>query len=268
MNNNIYIPQIPLLQNIIPFIWQWNGITEFKNETIIPKGIIEIIFDFGEHDSLQGKLNGKSFQLAKCFINGFNTSPINLQLPERHTFLGVQFHASAVKGIFRFAASEFTNLVVDLSLLNVFFSSLWHQLAEKNSFAERVSVILAWIKCKMSPISQQEQFLSQFLRNSAHEAKTVTQLSGFTCCCTRQLSRKIYELTGMNTEEVLLYKKYLHSLDLVHHTGFSLTQIAYMSNFADQSHFIKSFKAFAQMTPGEYRLSKSHLKGHIFENVR
>ena len=72
----------------------------------------------------------------------------------------------------------------------------------------------------------------------------------------------------MNTEEMLLYKKYLHSVDLIHQTDYSLTEIAYQSNFSDQSHFIKSFKDYTSMTPGEYKRNKSFVKGHLFENVR
>jgi len=75
-------------------------------------------------------------------------------------------------------------------------------------------------------------------------------------------------LTGMNTEEVLLYKKFLHSIDLIHHTKMSLTEIAYCCQFTDQSHFIKTFRSLAMMTPGDYEDQKSLLPGHIFKNVR
>ena len=97
---------------------------------------------------------------------------------------------------------------------------------------------------------------------------SVKELAQSLCYSPRQLSRKMAEATGMNTEEILLYKKYLHAVHLMHHTDWSLTQIAYQSNFSDQSHFIKSFKTYTKMTPGEYRAGKSYVKGHIFENVR
>ena len=84
----------------------------------------------------------------------------------------------------------------------------------------------------------------------------------------RQLSRKLTEATGMNTEEILLYKKYLHALDLIHQSDLSLTQIAYQSQFSDQSHFIRSFKTYSGMTPGVYKASKGFMKGHFYENVR
>lgn len=72
----------------------------------------------------------------------------------------------------------------------------------------------------------------------------------------------------MNTEEMLLYKKYLHAVHLMHRGDLSLTEIAYESYFSDQSHFIKSFKAYTGMTPGAYKRTKSAVPGHIFEDVR
>ena len=97
---------------------------------------------------------------------------------------------------------------------------------------------------------------------------SVKDLANSVCYSPRQLSRKMAEATGMNTEEILLYKKYLHAMHLIHHTDLSLTKIAYQSNFSDQSHFIKSFKTFTNMTPGDYKKSKGYVKGHIYENVR
>jgi AraC-like DNA-binding protein len=67
---------------------------------------------------------------------------------------------------------------------------------------------------------------------------------------------------------LLLYKKFLLSDHLVHYSNISLTQIAYSSRFADQSHFIKTFKRYAHITPSEYRKFKTHLESHIFKDVR
>ena len=110
--------------------------------------------------------------------------------------------------------------------------------------------------------------INDFLSGSEQFGWSVKELANAMCYSPRQLSRKMAEATGMNTEEILLYKKYLHAMHLVHHTDLSLTKIAYQSHFSDQSHFIRSFKTFANMTPGDYKKSKGALKGHIYENVR
>jgi AraC-like DNA-binding protein len=93
-------------------------------------------------------------------------------------------------------------------------------------------------------------------------------LANMLCYSPRHLSRKVHSLTGMNTEEVLSYKRFLRSVELIHYTNMSLTQIAYCCQFADQSHFIRTFRSLAAITPGEYKNQKSPLPGHIYENVR
>ena len=267
MNDDIFIPQSPHLKNSVRFIWQVSGLTPFLNETILPKGVIEIIFNFSEH-LINAQIGSQQFQLTKCFINGYNTCPIQLQLPRRHVFFGVQFHPAAVRHFFGMPACEFTNIAIDLTLLAPAFNSLWHQLGEKKTFNERVAIIIQWAKTKIIEMPPQEQLLNYFLENNRLHDEHVTDLAKKLCYSTRQLSRKIFDLTKMNTEKILLYKKYLHSVRLIHHTNLSLTSIAYRSNFADQSHFIKSFKSFAEITPGEYRRNKSIVQGHIFKNVR
>lgn len=268
MNNNTYIPQTKYLESVIRSIWQVKGLRPYQNEIIIPKGVVEIIFDLSESIPVQSNIHNKQGLLPKCFIKGFNTVPIQLHLPEMQFFFGVQFHPVAIKHFFGVPACEFTNLVIDLALLNPLFHSLWQQLAEAETFGQRVRIICEWLEGKIFHTYPQELLLNSFMENNSHRAVTIKEFAKAACYSTRHLSRKIHEITGMNTEQALLYKKYLHSVHLIHNTNLALTDIAYHCNFSDQSHFIKTFKTFAHITPKEYRKSKSYVQGHIFQNVR
>jgi len=267
LNSNYYIPQTPKSKELIQFIWQVDGTPAFKNEIIIPKGNVEVIFNFSGV-AVNAQLDDKQVQLTKCFINGFNTSPILVKLPMHHIFFGVQFHPIVIKKLFGTPVNEITNRVVDLTQIDPEFNSLWHQLAHKESFTEKAALICTWAEKKYFDMQPREQLLNSFLVNELQQTISVNELAKNICYSTRQLSRKIYELTGLNTEDILLYKKYLRSVNLMQHTQLPLTEIAYESHFADQSHFIKSFRLFAKLAPGEYRQSKSSVKGHIFEDVR
>jgi AraC-like DNA-binding protein len=65
-------------------------------------------------------------------------------------------------------------------------------------------------------------------------------------------------------EDFLLYRKYVRALLQLHEPSWPLTAVTYESGFYDQSHFIREFKAFTRLTPGEYRKQMSHLPGHLF----
>lgn len=268
MNNNFYIPQTPHLKNVIHSIWQVDRFNSFHKEHIVPTGIVEVIFNFSNSFPIPAQFGSKQYHLSNCFINGFNQIPIQLQLPEQQVFFGVRLQPLAVKKIFGTPACEFSDVTVDLTLLNSSFHSLWHQLAEQNNFDARIFIFCGWMERKLPDWLPQEKLINNFLCTINQHDLSVKELANLLCYSPRHLSRKVFEATGMNTEEILLYKKYLHAVHLIHHTHLPLTEIAYQSNFSDQSHFIKSFKAYTNMTPGEYKRNKSAMKGHIYENVR
>lgn len=268
MNYNTYIPDDIISRNVIHSIWQVDHYTPFKVEYIIPKGIVEVIFNFSGTDRLVAAVNDFRSPLPNCFINGFNTVPIQVQLPEHQVFFGVLFQPLAIRKIFKSHASEFADTAVDLTLVDPGFRTLWHLLAEQVNFQGRVAIFQQWSRANFIEWKPQEQLINRFLYAANQHDWSVVELAKSLCYSPRQLSRKILEATGLNTEELLLYKRYLHAVHLVHHTDLSLTAIAYQSQFSDQSHFIRTFKAFTRLTPGEYRRSKSGVKGHIYKDVR
>lgn len=268
MDNNFFKPLSQPLKSIIHSFWQTNRKFPAQEEIIIPKGVVEIIFNFSEHSKIEAQIENRQYLLARCFINGFNTFPIHLHLPGEQLFFGIRLHPGAIKYLFGVPAGEFANLSIDLSLVDSSILSIWHRLIEQKTFEERVSIVSCWVETRWLPVSPQEQLLNLFLTNRDLEIPGVGALATMLCYSPRHLSRKMRALTGMNTEEVLLYKKFLHSIDLIHHTKMSLTEIAYCCQFTDQSHFIKTFRSLAMMTPGDYEDQKSLLPGHIFKNVR
>lgn len=269
MENNFLIPQTPVLKDTVHSFWQVARCnTDFRKETIIPKGIIEIIFSFDETADVYAQLGGKAYRLPRCSINGYNTKPIYLHLPDKQTFFGVVFYPTAVQPIFGVPAGEFANQGVDMTLVDASFDSLWHRLATQKTFQERVSVFSEWLTRQPLRVTLREQAFNNFLNSKADTLLSVAELSALLCYSPRHLSRKLQDLTGMNIEQTLLYKKYLQAVHLIHHSRSSLTAIGYACHFADQSHFIKTFKMFAQLTPKEYKNRRSSITGHVYEDVR
>jgi hypothetical protein len=163
VNSNFYLPQTEPFIDAIHSIWQIDGLTVFKTEHILPKGIVEVIFNFGDCNShISARIEGKQCHLRKCFINSFNTSPIQLQLPKHQNFFGVVFQPLAVKKVFGIPAGEFSDLLVDLTLIDSAFLDLWHQLSEHSNFKDRVSVLLGWVGKKILASQPQEKLINNF----------------------------------------------------------------------------------------------------------
>lgn len=268
MNSNFYIPAAPQLKKIIHSIWQVDRQAHYDKEYIIPKGIVEIIFNFSEGGRVTAMLDNNRYHLPGCFINGFNDQPVHITPPKRQVFFGVQLQPLAIKQLFKTPGAAFANKATDLTLVDSTVHSLWHELAGQTSFDNRVNIFCRWAEQRSYELHPQDEYMDHYLYDVQQYDHTVTSLSKTLCYSPRHLSRKIFETTGMNTEEMLLYKKYLHAVHLMHHSELSLTQVAYQSQFTDQSHFIRSFKAYTQLTPGQYRKNKGMLKGHLYGNVR
>jgi AraC-like DNA-binding protein len=264
MDNEFIIAQNPVLRNYISMMWQCSGSPGYKNEMILPSGIVEIIFNFSDN-VFTAKIRADSFSVKRSFINGYNTKPILLKLPCYHSFFGVRFHPFVIRHLFGFNAGEFANRAIDLTLIEPFFNLLWHQLFEEKDFSKRVSIFREWLLKKTGGIIRRANAIDLFLNNEPEKKYSVHTLSKTLYSSPRQLSRKFYQLTGMNTLHILAYKNYLKSLALMENPKLSLTEISYSCHFSDQSHFIKVFKEFAGITPSEYQKQKSVLKGHIFQ---
>ena len=267
MQNHFTIPHSPLVKDTVFAFWQTHRQNDpAVNETIIPKGVVEIIFSF-ETPQIIATINNQTLTVPRCFVTGIHTIPVQLYLTGKQTYFGVVLYAAAARHVLKFQPVEFSNCYIDLTLVDTSFYSLWHCLGEQKSFEERVNVFTKWLTGKLPSLTSREQAFNSFLHSPTSSPLSVSDLAKQFCYSSKQLSRKLYELAGMNTEQTLLYKKYLHAVDLIHTSQMSLTEIAYSCHFSDQSHFIKTFKTLSQLTPNEYRQRKSNLPGHIFQNV-
>jgi AraC-like DNA-binding protein len=249
-------------------VWQVDRFCPDQRERIVPKGVVEIIFDFTEDSPIQAMFGDQLFQLPKCFINAFNTVPIQIEPPKHQIFFGVQLQPLAAGKLFKTSTSDFANSPVDLTLVDKAFDSLWHKLAESRSFDLKVKIFCDWMERTVIDWQPREKRMNHFLSAVDQHDLSAPGLADLMCYSTRQLARKMHEATGMNTEELLRYKRYLHAVHLIHHTSLALTEIAHQSHFSDQAHFTNSFKSLTRLTPSEYRRSKANVIGHLYENVR
>jgi len=189
-------------------------------------------------------------------------------LADSQLLFGVVLHTLATKHILKIPAGEFARHCIYLTLVDASLNSLWQELAEKKTFQHRIALFTDWLVKRLLCFTIREQALSELLTIKTDKSLSVSNISEWLCYSPRPLSRIFYELTGMYTEQTVLYLKYLKAIELIHYSNLSHTQIAYACEFSDQSHFNKSFKSFTALTPNEYRNKKSEIIGHYFENVR
>ncbi|MCZ2133128.1 MAG: AraC family transcriptional regulator [Bacteroidetes bacterium] len=263
---DIYYPIDETEKHFIGNIWrlqEWN--MQERTEIILPKGTVEIIFSLADNITYFNPALNYKQTLPSCFINGINFKPFNLIKNGQQLFIGIQLNTIGLKGLFNINVKDFHNVVIEGSQVCIELNALCHQLLSCKNFDGQVTAIRKWLWQKISK-SKHNQVIHKvhnLFYSSRENDLTVKSLCKENCVSDRQLRRISAEWLGMNTENFLIYNKYLASLHLLHNSKLSLTQIGLEAGYYDQSHFIREFKSFTDLTPKEYQASNTILPGHI-----
>lgn len=265
MSFQIHIPQIPAMANRITLYWELNGGHQYT-EHILPQGVIEIVFNLAE--PIKAKLPGSTSLIPAplCFAQGIHTHSIMAYYSGSHHLFGIRLQPHAVRRFLGILSSELRNQAVDVTLIKPWYLGLWHQLVEAKTFQERVKLIEKTFPIDNTAICPRSAAICEiFYSNDTDAFQSVDQLSGKVCYSTRQLNRKSHEFFGFSAEELVLYKKFLHSVNLMHHSHLKLGDIGLQSRFYDQPHFNRVFKSFTGIIPKQYQAQKSGLPFHLFK---
>lgn len=264
MNTYVHFPSNCELSSWVSLIWEIQG-NENINETILPQGAVEMVFNFSNMVGLLPNIS-TFIKAPRCFIQGIHTHNVNVKYSGVHHLFGVRIKPFIVKKLINILPNELNNQAIDLTLIKPYFNSLWHQLAEANSFEERVNIIKTFFSGLAINKCERSMALCQYFYDpDLSKFRSVNTLADNVCYSTRQLNRKVNEFYGMSTEELIMYKRYMSSVLLIHTNKMNLTEIAHACGFYDQAHFNHVFKYFSALNPTSYIKNKSGLPFHLFE---
>lgn len=265
---NLYLPSSETEKFFIKSIWRIREFSQdFLTETILPKGTVELIFNLSDNITYVKPDANFTTRLPDCFINGLNLKPFQLIKKGRQEFLGLQLNTVALKALFNTPARELNDIVLEGSDICKSVRELHSQLFAESNFDIQVDILKKWIckrisDCKHLPTIR--RFHDWFFCQNVN-GLSVNDLRQKVFVSDRQMRRVSSEWLGMNIEKFLQYNKYLTSLNHLHHTQLSLTEIGLTSGYYDQSHFIREFKSFTGLTPKEYKASATFVPGHIIQ---
>lgn len=266
-SSNIYFPTGEIEKTFIKSIWRLSdNDLNHRKEIILPKGTVEIIFNFS--DTID--YFNPSLQVSKClpsvFVNGINFKPFELTKSGRQEFLGIQLNGIGLRMLSNVSTKEFNDSVLYGRDVCPQLDNLADELYFKQSFDEQVEILLSWAskKFRLNNFHSSLTRVQYLTKLNCGQNLTIKELSRKLCLSDRQLRRLSNDWLGMKTEEFIHYSKYLDSLYLLHHSKQTLTEIGLEAGYYDQSHFIREFKSYTGLTPKQYREANTSLPGHIF----
>ncbi|MGF7042120.1 DUF6597 domain-containing transcriptional factor [Mucilaginibacter lappiensis] len=205
----------------------------------------------------KGILSQGDKKLSDVFLFGQTTRHAELNLTGMFNMLGIYFYPNALKSIFGFNAEELTNSCLDI---NDLAKRKEHQLSEQllntASVHDQFNILFAYLTQEINHNFRHnhmmEYAMAQILQSkgavSLREVQKYLQLSE------RSLERRFKEYIGIPPKLFSRICRFQASLGHLRNNNYNkLTDVAFENDYADQSHFIRSFKEFAGFSPVQYQ---------------
>jgi len=250
------IPPIAILRNYVKcyFVFQLEGHPGFS-DIKYPNGQIEIAFNLGP-SAWRSEIDNKAQIDPRVELLGLITQPMLIKSLGDTLMLGIRFYSHTAGYFFDHPLEDFNNQILDLrDVMGRQVKELYEQLLNETVMDKRVEVIERFLLKRLAETMGNDKLMllnrvATELQNSPE--KNVKLLASQYNMSQRNLQRLFLRYMGITPK---LYGRISRFQQVARHigeSGESLTDVAYKFGFADQSHFIKDFKAFSETTPSGY----------------
>jgi len=257
-----YLP-MPSLRGMVAFFWT---ATPTASETakqivrLMPDGKPGMIL---QHHNGQAVYKNLSGSLPVLFVYGQATAPcLNFSdMPAK--ILGVTFEPLALRKLFGVSASEFTNNAFDLQLID---RSIENRLLNLSTDAKKIQLLSRYFLSKLRVLSTKEKLIE----NSAYgiemtlgknQVNSLHKIYGFS---ERNFERTFKDVIGLTPYQYSRIIRFQHAVRVLQAgKRESHARLSYELGYSDQSHYIRDFKEFSGLTPGNYELNVKEVIEHL-----
>lgn len=253
MNRDKTITIPPRLKAFVKQVWYFDGSAEryVHNFADGTPGMVFQQFDTGTF------LCDRPEKIPGSYIFGQAIKPIGLNAPKNCIIIGVIFYPHVLQSIFRFNAKEITDYAVDLNLLPAvprvnLKEQLWNTVTPSNQLQFIFKYLEALIdKNRSEPDKGLEHAVSCIMQLNG--LVSLKELQSELNVTERTLERKFDQHIGISPRLLAGIAQFQASLNQLKSGQFNkLSDIAYNNGYADQSHFIRSFKKFTGASPLQF----------------
>ncbi|WP_316833973.1 helix-turn-helix transcriptional regulator [Pedobacter nutrimenti] len=216
-----------------------------------------------------GTLYQGSKQLSDLFLFGQSTHYAELQLSGNFQAIGIHFYPNALKTLFGLPAEELTDSCLNLEeLIKKKHPVLSDQLLYAPAANDQLEILFHYLNIeRQSSLHLQDATMKHALTQiiQSKGLASLKRLQDDLGLSERSMERKFKAYTGISPKLFSRICRFQASLIQLRKNEYNkFSDIAYENNYADQSHFIRSFKEFAGFSPFQYQ--KKSLE--IVENLR
>lgn len=202
------------------------------------------------------KASKKNSTVGHITLYGQTIEPDELLIKEQFTLIAYFLHPHSLKALFGMSASELTNGLTDLNLLKLAKEiNIQEQLLNETSLTSRLKLIDEFI-LNLSQVNKTDNRKIFFATSALKKNMgfhSLTELQKKLNTTERSLQRLFENNVGVSPRMYSRVCQFHSAFQQLQQNQFlKLTDIAYENEFSDQSHFIRVFKEFTNLTPKEY----------------
>jgi AraC-like DNA-binding protein len=205
-------------------------------------------------------LNPPNKKLSPLFLYGQTIHPIELTVEGVYRMIVFQLYPFASNMLFGINPKELNDTCYDLArLTHLAVEPLLLQLTNTHSVSDQVNILSAFLQTIIEPHHLKEDNripLAIHLILNSKGLISVKELREKLYIAERTFERQFTTQIGVSPKQfsrIIQFNRTLNQLTEKHNDR--LTDIAFNNGFADQSHFIRTFKKYTGNTPLEF-LSK------------
>ena len=248
----------PLLAPFINCFWLMEEASQLSvADRVLPDGCVEVLIHLRNRVE-RTLVNGQTTLNPQFELIGQQIRPYAIRLPGQNRVLGIRFFPHTFRFFSRIPLGYLTNEVLDASLA---FGTYFPEVARRVVDAERVETAIHVLEAYFSHQvagrrpSAQERLAGFAVRQllqpgSANSLDGLTRQAGVSH---RYLQQTFEEHVGIPPKLLQKILRFQRTFQHLADDKKSLTEVAYMSGYFDQSHFIRDFRRFAGVSPSAYR---------------
>ncbi|TGM58038.1 AraC family transcriptional regulator [Leptospira vanthielii] len=240
----------------------------YPRQRIVPDGCMEMAFILGDEIKRYTSENDYILQPRSCLI-GQITEPFFIEPIGFVKTFAVRFYPYGLIPFVNVSIESLTNK--ETPIQNIFGNDLASALEEKiikaTDTEDRIQIMdefLLNLLHKKSTVDQIVKSAIDTLMNSRGTV-TISTMIGNDKNIRRKLERKFLKTVGLSPKKLGKMIRIQTALQLfLDQKSNNLTQIAYESDYFDQSHFIKDFKEFTGLSPKQFWKDEGMLLSTLF----
>jgi hypothetical protein len=257
MNYQTFQPH-PDLTSLVKCYWTLEipAQADPQRQRIIPDGCIEMIFILG--DDIRRYTSENEFIIQpRAMVLGQITEPFYVQPVGQVNSFAVRFYPY---GFANFLSRPMQNLANKETPLNLLFEEdlareLEQKIIQATDLKKRIEVVENFLLARLNDASIKGSIVKStidaiFLTKGSTSINTILKND---LSKRRQLERKFLKQVGLSPKQLAKVIRLQTALKMIlNQQSESLTKIAYESEYYDQAHFIKDFKEFTGINPGDF----------------